>query len=103
MGIKVLFVYPNTYGMNMLPPAIAMFSALLKKNGHKIISLDNKSLIYAIKKSCQIKSEIVSEDEKEKGIREILNLGHTFGHAIESQTGFSKKILHGEAVFLGIF
>ena len=75
----------------------------LKKNGHKIISLDNRSLIYAIKKSCQIKSEIVSEDEKEKGIREILNLGHTFGHAIESQTGFSKKILHGEAVFLGIF
>ena len=43
------------------------------------------------KKSCQIKSEIVSEDEKEKNIREILNLGHTFGHAIESLTGFSKK------------
>ena len=75
----------------------------LKKNGQKIISLDNRCLIYAIKKSCQIKSKIVSEDEKEKGIREILNLGHTFGHAIESQTGFSKKILHGEAVFLGIF
>jgi 3-dehydroquinate synthase len=75
----------------------------LKKNGHKIISLDNTCLIYAIKKSCQIKSEIVSEDEKEKGIREILNLGHTFGHAIESQTGFSQKILHGEAIFLGMF
>ena len=40
MGIKVLFVYPNTYGMNMLPPAIAMFSALLKKNGHKIKIFD---------------------------------------------------------------
>ena len=75
----------------------------LKKNGQKIISLDNRCLIYAIKKSCQIKSKIVSEDEKEKGIREILNLGHTFGHAIESLTGFSKKILHGEAVFLGMF
>ena len=75
----------------------------LKKNGHKIISLEKTSLIYAIKKSCQIKSQIVSEDEKEKGIREILNLGHTFGHAIESHTGFSKKILHGEAVFLGMF
>ena len=75
----------------------------LKKNGHKIISLDKTSLIYAIKKSCKIKSQIVSEDEKEKGIREILNLGHTFGHAIESQTGFSKKILHGEAVFIGMF
>ncbi len=75
----------------------------LKKNGHKVISLDKKSLMYAIKKSCQIKSQIVSKDENEKGVREILNLGHTFGHAIESQTGFSKKIFHGEAVFLGMF
>ena len=79
------------------------FFLWLQKNGHKIISLDKTSLIFAIKKSCQIKSKIVSEDEKEKGIREILNFGHTFGHAIESYTGFSKKILHGEAVFLGMF
>ncbi len=79
------------------------FFLWLKKNGQKIISLDKKSLTYAIKKSCQIKSQIVSKDEKETGIREILNFGHTFGHAIESLTGFSKKILHGEAVFLGMF
>jgi len=79
------------------------FFLWLKKNGHKIISLEKKSLIYAIKKSCQIKSDIVSKDEREIGIREILNFGHTFGHAIESQTNFSKKILHGEAVFLGMF
>ena len=79
------------------------FFLWLKKNGHKIISLEKTSLIYAIKKSCEIKSQIVSKDEKETGMREILNFGHTFGHAIESQTGFSKKILHGEAVFLGMF
>ena len=76
---------------------------MVKKNGHKIISLEKTSLIYAIKKSCEIKSQIVSKDEKEIGMREILNFGHTFGHAIESYTGFSKKILHGEAVFLGMF
>ena len=75
----------------------------LKKNGRKIISLEKSSLVYAIKKSCDIKSQIVSKDEKEIGIREILNFGHTFGHAIESQTGFSKRILHGEAVFLGMY
>ena len=79
------------------------FFLWLKKNGHKIITLEKTSLIHAIKKSCEIKSKIVSKDEKETGIREILNFGHTFGHAIESQTGFSKKILHGEAVFLGMF
>ena len=40
MGIKVLFVYPNTYGMNMLPPAIAMFSAILKNEGHQVQIFD---------------------------------------------------------------
>ena len=50
MGIKVLFIYPNTYGMNMLPPAIAMFSAILKKNGHKSQIFDTTyySLDYGI-------------------------------------------------------
>jgi 3-dehydroquinate synthase len=75
----------------------------LKKNGKKIISLNTEPLHYAISRSCSIKSDIVSEDEKEKNIREILNFGHTFGHAIESLTGFSKKIIHGEAIFLGMF
>ena len=74
----------------------------LKVNGNKVISLDYLSLAYSIKKSCSIKAKIVSEDEKESGVREILNFGHTFGHAIESTTGFSDKVLHGEAVFLGM-
>jgi len=72
-------------------------------NGKKIISLNPKSCIYAIQKSCSIKSKIVSKDEKEKDIREILNFGHTFGHAIESITGYSNKIKHGESIFIGMY
>ena len=50
MGIKVLFIYPNTYGMNMLPPAVALFSALLKKEGHKseIFDLTYYSVDYGV-------------------------------------------------------
>ena len=79
------------------------FFNFLKKNGKKIISLKPEETIKSIEKSCKIKANIVSKDEFEKGIREILNFGHTFGHAIESFTGFSKKILHGEAVILGMY
>ncbi len=79
------------------------FFLWLKSNGKKVISLNYDSCIYAIKKSCSIKAKIVSNDEKEKGIREILNFGHTFGHAIESITNYSKKINHGEAIYLGMF
>ncbi len=68
-----------------------------------MISLDSESCVYAIKKSCLIKSKIVSIDEKEKGIRELLNFGHTFGHAIEAITGYKEKIKHGEAIFIGMY
>lgn len=60
-----------------------------------------KSLIEVIKRSCLIKAEIVSLDERESGIRAILNLGHTFGHAIESLTDY-KGVAHGEAVAIGM-
>ena len=79
------------------------FFSWLEKNAKKILSLNTESCIYAIKKSCSIKSDIVSKDEKEKGVREILNFGHTFGHAIESITGYSNKIKHGEAIFIGMY
>ena len=78
------------------------FFSWLLNNGKKIISLESKNCIYAIKKSCQIKANIVSLDERELGIREILNFGHTFAHAIETYTGFKKNIVHGEAVFIGM-
>ena len=80
-----------------------LFFGWLEKNAKKILSLNAESCIYAIKKSCSIKSDIVSKDEKENGIRELLNFGHTFGHAIESITGYSNKIKHGEAIFIGMY
>jgi shikimate kinase/3-dehydroquinate synthase len=73
----------------------------LEKNTAKILNLDNHSLMRIIKRSCEIKAKIVEEDEREKGVRTLLNLGHTFGHAIELLTNF-KKYRHGEAVALGI-
>jgi len=70
------------------------------KNHKKIKSLDVESIIKIIKKSCEIKAKIVSLDEKEKNIRALLNLGHTFGHAIENNLGYGKW-LHGEAIACG--
>ncbi|MCB1497480.1 MAG: 3-dehydroquinate synthase [Bauldia sp.] len=55
----------------------------------------------AIAVACRGKAEIVSEDEREKGARALLNLGHTFGHALEAVTGYSDRLLHGEAVSIG--
>ena len=61
-----------------------------------------ENLAKAIYESCKAKAEIVSADEREGGVRALLNLGHTFGHAFEAETGFSDKLLHGEGVALGI-
>jgi 3-dehydroquinate synthase len=52
--------------------------------------------------SCAMKAEIVAGDEREEGDRALLNFGHTFGHALETETGFSARLLHGEAVALGM-
>lgn len=60
-----------------------------------------ENLAKAIYDSCKAKAEIVAMDEKEGNIRALLNLGHTFGHALEAETGFSSKLLHGEGVALG--
>tara|TARA_Y100000590_G_scaffold445987_1_gene578855 strand:- start:726 stop:1838 length:1113 start_codon:yes stop_codon:yes gene_type:complete len=79
------------------------FFIWLTKNGKKIINERNKNfLINAIFKSCKIKSNVVSKDEKEKDLRMILNFGHTFAHGFESAKNFSKKLNHGEAVLLGM-
>ena len=73
----------------------------LETNMKDIISLEPNSLEKAITRSIEIKAEIVSEDEKEKGVRKHLNFGHTFGHAIELYGGF-KEFSHGEAVAIGM-
>ena len=71
-------------------------------NGSQILNLKSPLIEKAIFKSCSIKKKIVEIDEKEIGIRKILNFGHTFAHAYEATLGYSKKLNHGEAVILGI-
>ncbi len=78
----------------------AEFYLWIEKNIEKILARDQSTLIYIIEKSCQNKAEIVALDEKEVGIRAILNLGHTFGHAIETGAGYG-VYLHGEAIAIG--
>jgi 3-dehydroquinate synthase len=67
----------------------------------RLLARDAEALIYAIRRSCEIKAEIVAQDERETGIRAWLNLGHTFGHAIEAGMGYGAW-LHGEAVATGM-
>jgi 3-dehydroquinate synthase len=74
----------------------------LEKNRTRILNLDRDVLMYVIKRSCEIKAEVVSKDEREAGLRSILNFGHTIGHAIETVTGY-RKYLHGEAVSIGMY
>ena len=74
----------------------------LKKNTKNIFLKNSKVLISAIKKSCEIKLFFVNKDVNEKGIRMILNFGHTFAHAIEVKNNYSTKFTHGEAVLSGM-
>lgn len=77
------------------------FFIWLEENFNLIINLSKKELLYCIKKCCIFKSDVVKKDEKEQNKRMILNLGHSFAHAIETHTGYSSW-LHGEAVSVGI-
>jgi 3-dehydroquinate synthase len=77
------------------------FFAWLEQNGPALLNGDSEARVYAVRHSCQAKARTVAGDERESGRRALLNLGHTFGHALEAETGFSSKILHGEAVALG--
>jgi 3-dehydroquinate synthase len=81
--------------------ADAAFLAWIEDNLDALLRLDGAALAYAIRRSCAIKAEIVAEDEREHGRRALLNLGHTFGHAIETATGYGEW-LHGEAVGAGM-
>jgi 3-dehydroquinate synthase len=78
------------------------FFLYLYKNGSKILNLKNPYIQKTIYQSCYIKKKIVEKDEKEMGIRKVLNFGHTFAHAYEAALGYSKKLNHGEAVILGL-
>ena len=78
------------------------FFTFLNENGSKILDLKSPLIEKTIFKSCSIKKKVVEADEKEMGIRKILNFGHTFAHAYEATLGYSKKLNHGEAVILGL-
>ena len=79
----------------------APFFAWLEEHVDELRRLDSAALTHAIRRSCEIKAAIVAEDEREQGRRALLNLGHTFGHALES-IGNYERWLHGEAVAIGI-
>lgn len=75
--------------------------AWLERHLEELLALDDSALAFAIARSCEIKAAIVAEDEREQGRRALLNLGHTFGHALEA-LGNYERWLHGEAVAIGI-
>lgn len=79
----------------------ADFFAWLEANWQEIFS-GGPARESAVMKSCQTKADIVARDERETGDRALLNLGHTFGHALEAEAGFSDRLLHGEAISIGM-
>ncbi|MDN5753507.1 MAG: 3-dehydroquinate synthase, partial [Nitrosospira sp.] len=76
------------------------FLEWIERNMARLLARDSEILIEAIRRSCQNKAEVVAADEHESGVRALLNLGHTFGHAIENAMGYGVW-LHGEAVAAG--
>lgn len=79
----------------------AEFFAYLEKNTEAVLNLDQEAVEHIIARSCEIKADVVSQDEKENGLRAILNFGHTVGHAIEKETRYV-RYNHGEAVAIGM-
>jgi 3-dehydroquinate synthase len=77
------------------------FVAWLEANVEKLLARDRGSLVYAVRRCCELKAGIVAADERETGVRALLNFGHTFGHAIEAGSGYGTW-LHGEAIAAGM-
>jgi len=80
----------------------AQFYAWCLANGTKLLAGDEATIHEAVVNSCQFKAAVVRADEREADMRALLNFGHTFGHALEAETGFGEKLLHGEAVAIGM-
>ena len=78
------------------------FFEWLEANGPQVLSRKAEALSRAVARSVEMKAEIVAQDEREAGRRALLNLGHTFGHALEAETGYGEALLHGEAVAAGM-
>lgn len=80
----------------------AAFFAWLEEAGARLLAGDAEARMRAIERACVMKAGIVNQDERETGRRALLNLGHTFAHALEAETGFGDTLLHGEAVSIGM-
>ena len=78
------------------------FFAWLEAQGQAVIDLEPDALAFAVRRSVEMKADIVAADEREAGARALLNLGHTFGHALEAECGFGETLKHGEAVAVGM-
>jgi len=78
------------------------FFEWLENDGADVLAGDPVAQARAIVRACEMKAEIVNQDERETGRRALLNLGHTFAHALEAETGFGGLLLHGEAVSIGM-
>ena len=92
-GLAEVIKYGPIYDM--------VFFDWIEANVDALVALEPAALAHAVKRSCEIKAEVVAQDERETGLRAILNFGHTFGHAIESGLGYGEW-LHGEAVGCGM-
>lgn len=79
----------------------AAFFGWLEANAGAVAARDQAALVHAVTRSCEMKAGIVMRDETEQGERALLNLGHTFCHALEAATGYSDRLLHGEGVAIG--
>ncbi len=80
----------------------ASFVDWLEANGKAVMALEPEAIAHAVSVSCQAKARIVSQDEREGGVRAMLNLGHTFGHTLEAANQYGPALLHGEAVGTGM-
>ena len=80
----------------------AVFFDWLETNAQKALAGEPSAITYCVAQSCRMKAEIVARDERETGERALLNLGHTFGHALEAATGYGERLLHGEGVAIGM-
>lgn len=80
----------------------APYFSWLEANASDALNGKPEAIVHAVAEACRMKAGIVARDEREAGERALLNLGHTFGHALETATGFSDRLLHGEGVAIGM-
>jgi len=80
----------------------AKFFAWLEANGTALLAGDRPARIHAIRTACEAKADYVARDEREHGVRALLNLGHTFGHVLEAAAEYDGRLIHGEAVAIGM-